>query len=126
MTTLPQVRSCFEISSPSPAREAMACLIVLEGITPGTRYPVRGPMIRVGRDPRNDVVLTDPTVSRWHATLEVGRNALRLRDLDSTNGISVDGIRDRVLLVTPGAIVTLGNVRLLVVLQALEDTGPQV
>jgi len=45
----------------------------------------------VGSADDNDVRLADPTVSRHHAELEVGAEAVRVRDLGSSNGTSVDG-----------------------------------
>jgi pSer/pThr/pTyr-binding forkhead associated (FHA) protein len=34
--------------------------------------------------------LDDAEVSRWHCSIEVKENVIRLRDLDSTNGIYLD------------------------------------
>ena len=49
----------------------------------------------VGRHPGADLVLTDPTVSRWHARLErdAATGEWLLTDLGSTNGTLVNGWR---------------------------------
>lgn len=56
-----------------------------------------GCTLRVGRHPSNDVVLDDPTVSRFHARVRwpVGRRAPLVEDLGSANGTVVDGVRAR-------------------------------
>jgi adenylate cyclase len=48
----------------------------------------------IGRDPKQcDVVLSHPTVSRRHARLSVGKDdKIRVEDMGSTNGTSVDGV----------------------------------
>ncbi len=51
-------------------------------------------------------------VSRRHAELEVTRGALRVRDLGSTNGTLVDGVRVQEAEVPMGAELRLGPVRL--------------
>lgn len=68
----------------------------------------------VGRHRDCDVVLTDPTVSRRHARLRFRDGNWVLRDLDSTNGTTVNGrpvVRCRLL---PGDRLTLGDEPLLV------------
>jgi len=47
----------------------------------------------LGRAPDCDVCLSHPSVSRYHALLERLPEGLRLRDLGSVNGISLDGHR---------------------------------
>lgn len=49
----------------------------------------------VGRHPGADLVLSDPTVSRWHARLErdAATGGWLLTDLGSTNGTRVNGWR---------------------------------
>jgi hypothetical protein len=45
----------------------------------------------VGRAPASDIVLEDPSVSRFHARIEVSGRRIDVRDLDSTNGTRVNG-----------------------------------
>jgi pSer/pThr/pTyr-binding forkhead associated (FHA) protein len=76
----------------------------------GDRYalPV-GATIRVGRALDNDIVLSDASVSRHHAALEVLSGSLRLRDLSSQNGTWVDGRRIGEEQLTDGASFRLGD-----------------
>lgn len=48
---------------------------------------------RVGRNPQNDLVLTNPTVSQNHARFELADDRLLIRDCGSTNGTFVNGKR---------------------------------
>jgi uncharacterized protein YkwD len=51
--------------------------------------------VRIGSTSDNDLVVGEPTVSRHHAILHVGRLRLILEDLDSSNGTFVNGERIR-------------------------------
>jgi len=46
----------------------------------------------VGTHASNQLVLTDPAVSRFHCEIEMGERGARIRDLDSSNGTTVDGL----------------------------------
>ncbi len=49
----------------------------------------------IGRDAGCDMVLPDPTVSRWHAGLRREASGWLLDDLGSTNGTRLNGWRVR-------------------------------
>lgn len=49
--------------------------------------------VRLGRDPRADVVLSGPTVSRQHAELQPGPDGWQIVDSGSTHGVWLDGQR---------------------------------
>ena len=64
----------------------------------------------IGRNPGNDIVIDEPTVSGYHAELIATADDLQLHDLDSTNGTLRNG--HRVTLPIPlksGDIVHFGN-----------------
>lgn len=46
---------------------------------------------RIGRERDNDLVLTDPRISRYHAIIELAEGQWTIRDLGSANGTSVNG-----------------------------------
>ena len=62
----------------------------------------------IGRDPSADVVLDDPMVSKRHARVEVGQG-VEIVDLNSANGIVVDGGLVPRLHVIPGQRLLLGD-----------------
>jgi len=64
----------------------------------------------VGKSPVCQLGLKDPKVSRRHLALDVFGDALRLTDLGSTNGTSVNGVRFvEVLVEGQGELVRLGD-----------------
>jgi hypothetical protein len=68
----------------------------------------------VGRDLGCDIVLSDPTVSRRHVRLVFHDGTWSLRDLDSTNGTSVNGSLVTRCQLHPGDRLALGDEILLV------------
>ncbi|HSU84912.1 MAG TPA: adenylate/guanylate cyclase domain-containing protein [Thermoanaerobaculia bacterium] len=64
----------------------------------------------VGRVASCDLAVQDPTVSRRHAELELAGAGVRVRDVGSTNGTYLDGVRIIDALATPGSRVAFGKV----------------
>ncbi|MBN2147305.1 MAG: DUF3662 domain-containing protein [Anaerolineales bacterium] len=54
-------------------------------------FPLDQPLITIGRDPENHLVLDDPRVSRLHAQLRLVQGHFVIFDLDSTGGTFVNG-----------------------------------
>lgn len=69
-------------------------LRVMSGKSSGQEHVVARPRVIVGRLGA-DVAIDDPEISRWHCALEVRNNVVMLRDLDSRNGVYVNGQRVR-------------------------------
>jgi two-component system nitrogen regulation response regulator GlnG len=65
--------------------------------------------VTFGSGAGNDVVLSDPTVSRRHLTAERGQDGVLVRDLGSTNGSYVAGARFKEMELRFGAEIHLGN-----------------
>ncbi|MEC7518272.1 MAG: sigma 54-interacting transcriptional regulator [Myxococcota bacterium] len=63
----------------------------------------------VGSAEGNDLVLADPTVSRYHLELRRGEEGVRVVDLGSTNGTRFAGARIERATVPPGATLSLGH-----------------
>ncbi len=49
--------------------------------------------LTIGRNPENHLVIDDPTVSGQHAVIERAADGYQIRDLESTNGVFVNGKR---------------------------------
>ncbi|HSR82897.1 MAG TPA: FHA domain-containing protein [Streptosporangiaceae bacterium] len=68
-----------------------------------------GSAYRIGRDPKADIVVSDPRVSWQHATVERSAGGWQLEDVSSTNGTFVDRQRVRQVAITGSCTVRLGH-----------------
>jgi len=55
-------------------------------------YPLSGTRVRLGRGSDNDVVLSDVSVSRYHAELRREKDGWSVHDLKSTNGVELNRV----------------------------------
>ncbi|HVA93380.1 MAG TPA: FHA domain-containing protein [Candidatus Dormibacteraeota bacterium] len=60
-------------------------LSVIAGPARGLVYTLEKPRVVLGRAD-SDVLIADPEISRWHCSIEIKDDVIRLRDLESTNG----------------------------------------
>ena len=75
--------------------------------------PISTTGLRIGRDPLNDVVLSDEQVSRHHVRVWVDNDVVMLMDEGSKNGTCVNGTRiNGTVQLTAGSLITLGNTNL--------------
>lgn len=93
----------------------MPKLVVFRGDAVEKEIRLARKPLRIGRHERNDVVLDDSAngVSRFHAELRVEGANYFIVDLESRNGIWVNGrrIKEKAAL-TPGIPVTIGGFEL--------------
>lgn len=68
-------------------------LICTSGPKAGTEYELRDDVITVGRSANSHIVLDDQFASRHHAEIRRQENAYQVHDLQSKNGVLVDGAR---------------------------------
>ena len=87
-------------------------LEIAAGPDAGRVHEIGQPVIRIGRTPANDVVLADGKVSRVHAEIVVDERGFRLRDLGSSNGVYVSGVRLLDGYVPPGCTLSIGRTEL--------------
>jgi serine/threonine protein kinase len=71
-------------------------------------FPVPTSGLRIGRNPDNTIVLDEPLVSRQHAEVVERSGAYWVRDLGSTNGTFVDGVRVFERMLQPGNRIRVG------------------
>jgi DNA-binding NtrC family response regulator len=83
-------------------------LRVVDGQDRGKAHVATGSEMTVGTAPGNDLVVTDPTVSRHHGLIQATIDGFLLRDLDSTNGCTLAGYRVGWAYLKSGAIVGMG------------------
>ena len=75
----------------------------------GERHEVTGRRVVLGRSKDADLQLADPNASRRHAELRQEGATYWLIDLDSTNGVEVNGKRVKRLKLEDGTRFTIGS-----------------
>jgi hypothetical protein len=75
----------------------------------GRRHELERDRVVIGRSKDCDVQVSDPNVSRRHAEIRREGDAYLLLDLDSTNGVEVDGKRVKRLELRDGSRFTIGS-----------------
>jgi len=93
---------------PAPAKEKPLRALVRQDGDGELIYPV-GRRTTIGREPDNDVQIDAHNVSRHHAVLLVGPEDCFIEDLNSTNGVTVNGHRVTRQVLRDGDTVTIGK-----------------
>lgn len=89
---------------------AIAASPYLVSIT-GEEFKITKSVSNVGRGAEADIQIDDSSVSRLHCAIVLGSDVV-VRDLGSTNGTLVDGIRATETVVRDGSIIKIGNITL--------------
>ncbi len=106
-----------EVDHPSASTGSIRrAALVLE--VNGVRHPLTPPGFTVGRGADADLRINDPGISRTHAQFVVtgSGDSLRVKilDLDSTNGILVDGRKVKEAELGDGSRIDIGKTQMLV------------
>jgi transcriptional regulator with PAS, ATPase and Fis domain len=99
-------------ASQKPLILKKARFVVNTGKDKGKEIVLHKPLVTLGTLSENDLVLTDPTVSRSHAVIEEKADGYVLRDLNSTNGTFLEGVRIREGYLAAGSLIRLGQTEL--------------
>jgi diguanylate cyclase (GGDEF)-like protein len=90
----PEGTEFFTLTPARPSPERRPYLLAVTGPQLGEIFALEpGRELVLGRDPACDVRIRDTGVSRQPASIVVGPEGARLRDLGSTNGVFVEGVR---------------------------------
>src|SRR5215469_2846862 len=82
------------------------------------------PVVTIGRGNANDLVLNDPSISRFHAVVKLTDNKVVIADRGSTNGVVLNG--ERIAAETElksGEVARLGRYQLR--LESVDEKGIQ-
>jgi DNA-binding NtrC family response regulator len=98
MTAGPSSRPTHEAKSPRLIRSALASeldLVVEREGGKGCQKVIShtGETMRIGSHPSNELVIEDPSVSRFHCRLSRDSRGWRVHDLGSLNGTRLQGVR---------------------------------
>ncbi|GAE80396.1 adenylate cyclase [Cutibacterium acnes JCM 18920] len=84
----------------------------------GVRHPLTPPGLTIGRGSDADIRINDPGISRLHARINVWPQGngigLSIEDLDSTNGVTVNGVKVTSTELGDGSRIEIGSTRMLV------------
>lgn len=83
--------------------------LVVQGKTGAAVMAIKAPVMTIGRAEANDLILPDPSVSRFHAEVEATEKGYVLRDLSSTNGTFLNGVLIASEYLEPGDRIRLGE-----------------
>jgi two-component system response regulator GlrR len=86
-------------------------LVTVKGKELGATFVPRTDCVVIGSHPSADLVLRDPSVSRFHCEI-TGGDRPTVRDLGSRNGTAVNGVTVAQAPLTEGAMLTLGSTQL--------------
>jgi hypothetical protein len=84
--------------------------LIVEGVKV---FPLKLPVINIGRRLDNQLVIDDPRVSRNHAQLRAIKGRFVVFDLNSTGGTFVNGQRASQTVLYPGDVISLAGVALI-------------
>lgn len=73
---------------------------------------LNAPVLNIGSDPSNDIVLDEPFVSAFHCRIVRTDKGWLITDLGSTNGTRVDEVAIKEARLETGAEIKIGNVKL--------------
>lgn len=101
---------------PGPYAQAQApcALRILKGVPLDACYPLSRELV-IGRDAGCDVVLVDPRISRRHARVWPVGEGIEFADLDSSNGLFLNGTQQTRGSLHVGDVLRLGDTEMVVV-----------
>jgi pSer/pThr/pTyr-binding forkhead associated (FHA) protein len=91
---------------------APARLVVVTTNLAGTEFVLDRPSLVIGRTPENDIVLNHKSISRHHAKVIRDGDKYIVVDLESANGVRVNGSEFERVELKSGDTLELGHVRL--------------
>jgi transcriptional regulator with GAF, ATPase, and Fis domain len=87
-------------------------LTMMEGPKAGEVWQSQSDACSIGHHESNDLVIEDPTVSRFHCEVKIEGGGARVRDLESRNGTVLDGVTVFDARLRDGSLLKIGRVTL--------------
>jgi two-component system, NtrC family, response regulator GlrR len=100
-------------ATPKGPERRFRCFVleVIGGPSDRTKWSETGERCTIGSHPSNDLIVQDPTVSRFHCEITAAGGRFRVRDLGSRNGTAAGDVTIADGFVGPGAVLAIGNSR---------------
>ncbi len=86
-------------------------LVCLTGTLRGKEFILDRTPVRIGRSDENDLLIDHPSISRKHCSLSLENDAWKVLDVESRNGIRVNGEPYAAIGVRSGDTVELGHLK---------------
>lgn len=117
----PQLAEDLPQLAPLP-KDRRYSLAVILGADAGKVFRIEKPRVVLGRGAGCDIQLTDSEVSRRHAMLEIRGDEVRIKDLGSTNGTFVEGVRVNEATLESQQEFSLGTTTLMLIVTEARDS----
>jgi transcriptional regulator with GAF, ATPase, and Fis domain len=85
---------------------------IVAGVAAGKSWDEIAERCAIGSHPSNDIIIDDPTVSRFHCELAIVDDRVRVRDLGSRNGTVAGGVEITDASIAGGTTLVLGHSQL--------------
>jgi adenylate cyclase len=119
----PSIPGRIVLTPPKSTGKPQITVTVLAGPEQGQIFKIARPTTTIGRSNTCEVVVTDPLVSRQHCQVLLGMGGINLRDLGSTNGTFLNGVRVTESTLRNQDVISLGGTRLRFAVEVSKDTG---
>src|SRR5262249_25533885 len=110
--TPPPMPGAPPMQGPSVAAGNPGRLVVLSSNFGGREFVLAKPTMVIGRTDENDIVVNHRSISRHHAKVVLEQGRYCIVDLQSANGVRVNGEEYGKVELRPGDVVDLGHVRM--------------
>jgi pSer/pThr/pTyr-binding forkhead associated (FHA) protein len=97
--------------SPKPKSQPPPRLVVLNEPAAGAEFTLTKPALRIGRDERLDIWINHKSISHEHAEVQIADGKVTVFDLQSANGMRVNGVGASRAILESGDVLELGEVR---------------
>lgn len=86
-----------------------ALVTFLNGPLAGQKLPLNSPVVTIGRDSHNDIVIADPRISRKHAAVRWQRGRWQIENLSHSSYVAVDQRRMEQGILRHKSVIHLGS-----------------
>ncbi len=109
---LPTKQTTLSSLPTAPGDDQPARLVVVSSNFPGREFPIDKAAVVIGRTDENDVVINHRSISRHHAKIVREGGHFHILDLQSANGVRVNGEEYGKVELRRGDHIDLGHVRM--------------
>jgi pSer/pThr/pTyr-binding forkhead associated (FHA) protein len=105
------VATANTMPSPKPKSQPPPRLVLLSEPAAGAEFTLTKPALRIGRDERLDIWINHKSISHEHVEVQVNDGKVTVFDLESVNGMRVNGVQASRAMLEAGDVLELGEVR---------------